>query len=355
MGLFPLNKGLLWKEWRQNRWLLAVLFLFVIFTPVIEAMLEWLQTVFGGMMGILEVDRQWLALFGFENAWSFEVAGAVKGLIVTESGSAVGFSPLFPLAPVAVWLWGILLIVRERTPNTLEFLAAAPVSRREIAVTKFFFGAVSIIGMMTVNLLFVLGMRLVESVGYTWTEALFWFAYCVSYLLSLYSLGFLIAAVTGNWVASLGAGLLCSQLHWLLADAIGFFGVPMGLSDSALGRIRDGLEYIYLFFYLSNYAVDRVHTGHVAALFAAFLVLGMLSLRLFEKSPLEKNGQAFVFGSSRFFWGFCIPLIPAVLVGVVFSFNWISALIAGGLAYVAGIRAAKYLMRQMEGRGIGAR
>src|SRR5690606_7556333 len=89
-----LNKALLWKEWRQNRWLLAVLFLFVIFTPVIEAMLEWLQTVFGGMMGILEVDRQWLALFGFENAWSFEVAGAVKGLIVTESGRAVGFNPL---------------------------------------------------------------------------------------------------------------------------------------------------------------------------------------------------------------------------------------------------------------------
>jgi ABC-type transport system involved in multi-copper enzyme maturation permease subunit len=254
-----------------------------------------------------------------------------------------------------VGLWGVLLIARERTPNTLEFLAAAPVSRREIAVTKFFFGAMSIIGMMTVNLLFVLGIMLVAPVGYTWTEALFWFAFCVSYLLSLFSLGFLIAVVTGNWVANLGAVLLCSHLHWLLADTIRFFGLPMGLSDSALERIRNGLEYIDLFFYLSYYAIGQVHMGHVAALFTAFLVLGMLSLRLFEKSPLEKNGQAFVFGSARLFWRFFIPLIPAALVGYVFSFNWISGLLSAGLAYVAGIRVADYLMRQMEGNVIGAR
>ena len=344
-----LNKALLWKEWRQNRWLLLLLLLFVIYTPIIDAVIFWVDTMMGMYRGLY-------GLFGSADPWSFKVTSAIKGLMVDESdGWSMGFNPLFPLAPVAVGLWGVLLIARERTPNTLEFLAAAPVSRREIAGTKLFFGAASIIGMMTVNLLFVLGIMLVAPVGYTWTEALFWFAYCVSYLLSLFSLGFLIAAVTGNWVATLGAVLLCSHLHWLLADTIRFFGLPMGLSDSAWERIRNGLEYIDLFFYLSYYAIGQVHMGHVAALFTAFLVLGMLSLRLFEKSPLEKNGQAFVFGSARLFWRFFIPLIPAALVGYVFSFNWISGLLSAGLAYMAGVWAAKYLMRQMEGNVIGAR
>ncbi|GAA5346988.1 ABC transporter permease subunit [Planifilum fimeticola] len=233
-----LNKALLWKEWRQNRWLLLLLLLFVIYTPIIDAVIFWVDTMMGMYRGLY-------GLFGSADPWSFKVTSAIKGLMVDESdGWGMGFNPLFPLAPVAVGLWGVLLIARERTPNTLEFLAAAPVSRREIAVTKFFFGAMSIIGMMTVNLLFVLGIMLVAPVGYTWTEALFWFAYCVSYLLSLFSLGFLIAVVTGNWVANLGAVLLCSHLHWLLADTIRFFGLPMGLSDSALERIRNGLEYM---------------------------------------------------------------------------------------------------------------
>jgi ABC-type transport system involved in multi-copper enzyme maturation permease subunit len=68
-------------------------------------------------------------LFGFANARSVEVDG--------DTGNAVGFNPLFPLVPVAVWLWGIPLVARERAPNTLVFLAGAPVSRREIAVTSF--------------------------------------------------------------------------------------------------------------------------------------------------------------------------------------------------------------------------
>jgi hypothetical protein len=267
----------------------------------------------------------------------------------------VGFNPLFGWAPVAVWLWGILLIARERMPNTLEFLAAAPVSRREIAVAKFFFGTVSIVGMMTVNLLFVLGLSLVAPAGYTLPEALFWYVYCVSFLLSIFSLGFLIAVVTGNWMASLGAAVLYFLLSRVIFGVIHFFAVPMGIPDPALARIRVGMEYADPFTYLQIYQSGQAHMGHVTALFAVFLVLGILSLRLFEANPLEKNGQAFMFGNSRLFWGFFIPLIPAVMVGYVFNISWISALFFGGLAYVAGIRVADYLMRQLKGYGIGAR
>ena len=103
-----LNKALLWKEWRQNRWLLLPLAVRDLYPDHRCDVIFWVDTMMGMYRGLYG------SLFGSADPWSFKVTSAIKGLMVDESdGWGMGFNPLFPLAPVAVGLWGVLLIARE--------------------------------------------------------------------------------------------------------------------------------------------------------------------------------------------------------------------------------------------------
>ncbi|MGZ4107991.1 MAG: ABC transporter permease subunit, partial [Tumebacillaceae bacterium] len=136
MNLFPLHKGLLWKEWRQNRgvfWLGLIILSF----PVI-----------GFTLLNLCDDHLHPMSAGYEVLLS-------KGLIDFE------YNIFFTFTAIGVVGIGVFLLAQERTfVNTLDFLVATPVSRREILNAKFVTGLKMIVILLGVNLAFVLVMTL---------------------------------------------------------------------------------------------------------------------------------------------------------------------------------------------------
>lgn len=316
------NKALAWKEWRQNRWKFWGMGVLMSLTPILGTVFYFIiracfPDAFGGDAGN-------------PSLWSQHI---VSMIYVNPSSSSMGM-----LAIIIALGLGALVIAGERSPNTLEFLTALPLSRREIAGTKFLVGAGTILGIMAVNLVFMLVMALLLPAGYTPAAACTWFAVTTGVLLALYSLGFLVAVVTGNLLASLIGAFAMAYSPAVIAELIrellaAFRLLPVEYPHPLSQVLTEIGVYLTLPFYIVNYQWSfRNAVWLVPLLLLAGAALFSLGVKLFRRNPLERTGQVLMFGNTRRIFQVGISFFGAALAAIIAG-N-ISSLHVSGLQFV---------------------
>jgi hypothetical protein len=354
---FPFwNKALAWKEWRQNWWQFWTAFVLISATPMIGTL--WYFFI----KAVVDPGASFAGGDGFTsaNAWSYLITQAV-------SGESVSSSTGYPAVFIALAL-GVNLIAQERTHNSLEFLVSTPVSRREIAATKYLMGAGVIVAIMAVNLLFILFMALVLPATYTTPAVLAWFAVTTSVLLAVYSLGFLIAAITGNLPAAfLGAlGLAFAPkyaLELLQQLLLACFQIAWFDYHGPVYRVLEHLgNLLTLPYYLKPYSYMEFHVLYASPLAGGWLVpplllaaagFSVLGVRLFERNPLERTGEILMFGDFKALVKVAVSLLAAAVVTMASSHvlkagPLISLLVFLGI-YVAGSACFSLFYRSRRG------
>jgi ABC-type transport system involved in multi-copper enzyme maturation permease subunit len=304
MNLFPLNKGLMWKEWRQNRWAF------------------WLGLVILSFPGILYTLLRMYDSYAHPMAPEYQ---AMAWREVSDIGYNVllGHIPFFPYAALGAAGLGGFLLSQERTwANTLDFLVATPVSRREIISAKFVTGLKMIGIVWVVNLAFVLLMALLFHSQFSgWLVIKFFGAHAV-FLLAIYSAGFLVAAFCGN-ILSTAIGLVAlnvgpylignTLLDFTQRYVVHDFSSGNGMYYQTFARVMDALS----LFHYATLEVDRIDSIQVVCLLAVALVFYLLTLYVFERNAMERNGRLLMFGD---FWKLAQLFVPLVFA-LIFAFE----------------------------------
>lgn len=306
------NNALAWKEWKQNSrkfWGVGVL---MSMTPIIT-------TIFFFIIKAFYPDA--FAPFPVSPTdWSTMITRMVHG----DGGT----SSMGLLAILLALGLGALLIAQERPQQTLEFLAATPVGRRAVAGAKFLVGAGVIVGIMLVNLLFIITMAMLLPTAYTPGAVWVWFAVTTAVLLAAFALGFLVAVVTGNLLASLIGTLVIAFCPELLMEILKELLVVLGVIGfsgsylSTLGNLLSNLGvHLTLPFYIQNYHYGQVSPWLVPGMLLVTMVFFVLAVYLFERNPLEMTGQALMFGNSRAILRVTVSLTVAVLAVIFVGFR----------------------------------
>ncbi len=296
------NKGLLWKEWKQNWWKCWAVFVLMSMTPIISPALGYI---------IMRVDPEVGGQF-----WSFWLETVLKMVTVNPGQTSMGM--------MAVWValgLAILLLAQERNQNSLDFLVAMPVSRREIVSAKFLIGMMAITIIMLINLIFIVVLGCLMAVPQLIFPALAWFAVTTAVLLAVFSLAFLAATITGNLVASLvgaivlvfGPKLLLALLYGLLAS-FGVFGWGGGgIADLLLelGRNLTVSEYI------RTYTYGQTSLAVIPVMLAVGGASFILAMKAFVNNHLERDGQILVVGNSFKITWIVLSLTGAMLVTIL--------------------------------------
>lgn len=296
------NKGLLWKEWKQNWWKCWAAFVLMSLTPIISPALGYI---------IMRVDPEVGGQF-----WSFWQE--------TVLGMATGNLGQSSMGMMAVWVvlgLGVLLLAQERNQNSLGFLAAMPVSRREIVSAKFFMGMMAIIIIMLINLIFIVVLGYLLAVPQLISPALVWFAVTTSVLLAVFSLAFLAATMTGNLVASLvgaialvfGPQVIMALLFNLLASFGVFSWEGRAIADLLLelGRNLTASEYI------KSYKYGQTSLVVVPAMLAVAGASFTLAVKAFANNHLERDGQVLMLGNSLKITWIVLSVTGAMLVTIL--------------------------------------
>jgi ABC-type transport system involved in multi-copper enzyme maturation permease subunit len=299
------NKAIAWKEWRQHKgkfWGFGVI---LSITPIINPVFLFI---------IKAVDKPHVnpdPIFNDPAAWS----GSIAAMLNSPSNSSMGIFAVL----VALGL-GALAVAQERSENTLEFLVATPLSRREIAGTKFLVGAGGLVCIMFVNFLFITALALILPADYTIAEAFGWFVRETAVLLALFGLGFLAAVVTGNLVASLLGALAVAFSPYYIAVILCELLQTLGIIPreyAAYDMLMNIGRYMTLPQYISDYQNFVSHAALlVPALLLAALALFFLAAALFERNPLERGGQLLVFGDTKRIIAAVSSLFVAALVTI---------------------------------------
>jgi ABC-type transport system involved in multi-copper enzyme maturation permease subunit len=213
---------------------------------------------------------------------------------------------------VAVMLAAFML-AGERD-KSLNYLVSTPVSRREIVLAKYISGSLALTAIMLIISLFFLILGQLLPAQYSIQEVIQWFILTTAALLSLFSLALL--------VASFSRGILFSSL--LTALILALPGMMISLTLQVLRQfyqVSAALEFkahyivTYLFIpdyiirggrYIqssnSNLVINRINPDYPievgVLLIASFLFLG-LAIEIFEKNPLERQGELLFFGNFK--------------------------------------------------------
>ncbi len=169
--ILPVNKGLLWKEWQQNRMYFLAAFLIMSYDPLIKPLGYGIKDLLGADAG-----RYTLA----------HALGNINGLFYASYHNTFEQMGMY-----IVILLGVIILVQER-PGSLNYLVSTPVSRTEIITAKFLTGSAAITVIIVVNALLAAIIAVgnasmgAESIGGFWGFMVITFivAYLVIILLS---------------------------------------------------------------------------------------------------------------------------------------------------------------------------
>lgn len=300
-----LNRALLWKEWQQNRWLfLAAALLMSPLYPIFDYLTRQSSPV--------TATQIWQRRIGWYGTH---------------------FPEFIWLKAVVVLLIGIALLASERRSNTIEFLAAAPVSRREIVVTKYLVGVAFVVIAQLLSFLMLACVSLFNDADVMAPAS--WYVGTTIVLLTIFSVSFFCATVTGNFLSATGLAVLVSYGPLFLLSM--YNNLMIGFLQD-----RDWYQYIRweLFRWVENLTLFTYLGGERSSLHLLYEGQGWLLLRMtpiciialalsvicFEKNSFEKNGQWLMFGN---------PLTIAKVIASLLVALPLFAVVSGGPMWFA--------------------
>jgi ABC-type transport system involved in multi-copper enzyme maturation permease subunit len=302
-------KALLWIEWRQYRWYFALAFLAISPGSVIWPAAIWIN----------RPDS---------DAWSV----GIKSILAT------GSSTTETAAMAAAVLLAALMLAGERG-GALNYLVAAPVSRREIIISKFISGWLAIITMMSViSLFFIVGQELRPG-QYSIPEVMDWAVITTVALLCLFSLALLVASFTRGTLASALIATVVTGLPWIL---ITIAGQVFSRFYTFSSQFEIKLQFLETYLFIPNYIsrdgrlisnggllIDRVKPDYPLEITVLLLVSGLClwgAMVLFEKNHLERRGEILLFGSFKH--------IAIMLISLLYALLWAGETAATAVLYL---------------------
>ena len=284
-GEMRIMRGLLWKEWRQYGWTFGLAFIVISLEPVLVPISYWLYRV------------------GNRDAWSYGIKAILApGLSTTETTAMI----------VAVLL-AALMLAGERGSG-LNYLVSTPVSRRQIIAAKFISGSLALTVIMAAITLFLLVAGHLLPAQYSNQEVLPWALVTTAALLCLFSLALLMASLSRGVLSAALFTAIIMALPWMLTSQI-LYVMQQFYQVSATLELKARYIVTYLFIpdYISrdgryiwdsngNMVIDRIITDYplevTLLLLAALCFLG-LAIKIFEKNPLERQGELLLFGNFK--------------------------------------------------------
>ena len=275
-------KGLLWKEWRQYYWSFILAFIVIGLEPVLVPITYWVYRT---------------------DAWSH----GIKGILAT------GSSTTETIAMIAVIVLAALMLAGERGSG-LNYLVSTPVSRRQIITAKYIVGSLGILAIMLIISLFLIVSGKVLPAQYSTQEVIQWATLTTAALLCLFSLALLVASFSGGILSSVLFTAIIMGLPWMLVSLTMYVFRQFCTVSTALElKARYIVTYIFIPDYItrdgrhiwnsnSNQFIDRVAPDYpleIIALLLASLLFFWLAINIFEKNPLERQGELLLFGNFK--------------------------------------------------------
>ncbi len=277
------HPGLLWKEWRQHRYLLALLFFLIMLEPVFLPL----------FLLVSIPDASMIAESGLTpSVW------AVKS--ITQNG--LGFMEQTSI--VTVVLLASLMLGLERG-SSLNYLASTAVSRRQILAAKWLLGNLGIMLCMFGLFLYMYGLSAINPLAISIHQLLFWSLRMTVALLTLFSLALLSACIFSSILYStVFTGfflMLPSLLSYIMVYPLSKYHVLSAMQASQVNQWSNTLD---IMAYIGADGGIGASNGWVFWV-SAIILLGanilclLLAMRLFERNPLESNGEVLLIGNSK--------------------------------------------------------
>lgn len=303
LSFFPVNRGLLWKEWVNYGGLITVFFLLVVYHYPLSLLLA-----------VNRAGRE-------ENTGPFYayVSAAINKMIMNYGIELIIFASIL----FAVFLASMLL-GEERRNGTMGLLFSMPYSRREILINKYIFGVLSLFGIYLVNGLMYLGILASSSelqALVSVRDILSWMVIQFVIMVSIFSFALIFGSLAGSTLS----GAVLSGIF--LIFPIGFailidenLALLMGYRDFGVRNVLVGTGY---WLTLPGYfAEPRVVWSYWYLFIIVSVLMFYIALRIFEHNPVERNGELLMF-----------PRLELILkVGVAFC----TMLLVGGIVFARG-------------------
>lgn len=318
-------KGLLWKEWRQYYWSFALAFIVIALEPVLVPITYWIYRT---------GNRA--------DAWS----DGIKAIL------AAGGSTTEAIAIIAVIVLAALMLAGERGSG-LNYLVSTPVSRRQIITAKYIVGSLGILAIMLFISLFLIVAGQVLPAQYTAQELIQWAVPTTAALLCLFSLALLVASFSGGILSSIIFAHIIMGLPWILVSlTLQVFRQFCQISSALEVKARYIETYLFIPDYItrdgryiwsgnSNQFIDRVipdYPVEITLLLLASFLFFWLAIKIFEKNPLERQGELLLFGNFK--------QIGAIFLSFLMALGWagdVASSLASFLAYFLVMGLGIYL------------
>jgi ABC-type transport system involved in multi-copper enzyme maturation permease subunit len=319
-------KGLLWKEWRQYYWSFVLAFIVIALQPVLVPITYWIYRT---------GNRA--------DAWS----DGIKTILAT------GSSTTETIAIIAVIVLAALMLAGERGSG-LNYLVSTPVSRRQIITAKYIVGSLGILAIMLFISIFLIVAGQVLPAQYSAQEVIQWAVPTTAALLCLFSLALLVASFSGGILSSALFTTIIMGLPWILLG-ISLAALRQFHAVSAALELKARYIVTYLFIpdYItrdgrhiwssnSNQVIDRVTPDYpleITLLLLASLLFFWLAIKIFEKNPLERQGELLLFGNFK--------QIGAIFLSFLSALGWagdVASSLTSFLAYFLVMWLGIYLV-----------
>ncbi|MGF7532185.1 ABC transporter permease YtrC [Bacillus mexicanus] len=266
------NRGLLYREWKQNQVVILLSIVFLVFANPLSIVNEYLS-----YQGCLDhQDPQYC------------------DFIVNYTSNLIDIN----------WVPGVILAVcflgMERSKGTMDFILSLPYNRSQIFQTKFWLGGIVIVLSQLIGFLLAWLLILVYS-----PEHVYFFEHSsvgvivISFM--VFSLVMAAGALTGNVFAQLLTALSAGILPYLilalpftnLEIVFDFHIYEIFSSMESYYELENNLMYLFPLVYVSNdWLTNSKYILFIPAVMSAlFYLIGYIS---FKKHPSERNGYFFL-------------------------------------------------------------
>ncbi|MGI6412391.1 MAG: ABC transporter permease [Syntrophomonadaceae bacterium] len=282
--ILPVNPGLLWKEWQQNRLYFLAAFLVMTYDTIMKPLGYWIKGMLGSAAG------------------AYTMIGALDQISNVLSAAAY-HNTMEQIGPFIVLLLGVTILIQERS-GSLNYLISTPVSRKEIIVAKSCTGSAAIAGIMAVNALFLIITGLMWPVDYSTVLVIKWTVLTTAIFIAIFNLGLMVASFTGNWFSAIVLSMLLANLPSMLRNLL-INSTTMeifNLSPAFIHRVNMMAHYLTIPAYITRDSEYMRNAPLATQLYPAYpletmilvlltALLLLLAIRIFQNNPLENNGQ----------------------------------------------------------------
>ncbi|MEL7597366.1 MAG: ABC-2 transporter permease [Clostridiaceae bacterium] len=327
---------LVYKEWKSVRWITLLMTLSIFFTKIMEVMssLKWIKEMetSGEIFGKLIIPKDfpiyikhWFnqALLGYNNE-------------------------TFVLSTIACLVILVVVLFRsERQNKTYELLASMPFKRKDIIVTKWYMGMLSIfissfIGFIALSVFYTSNIKYIQD---SYSIVLRWSLLHMIMYMAIFTILFFIQTLMGQNIAGSVVGAIIILVPFFILSMISsLIQVYMGLSwedkiirdidtmaknlnlydlnrtewiQVANGKIREDLGY-----YGDHYFTYSNYNFKIIALLIIIAIFFALSIYAYKRNAFEKNGNLILFSALEPAFKFGVAVCSGFLLSGIFGMGY---------------------------------